>query len=797
MAKTRAPRVKLEVAWTSDPEAASPAWSDESDYLTVDAEEFGLVINRGRDHPLEPFAPGTMVAMLRDPLRRFDPLNTSSPLYPNVLPERRCRVTVEYPWLGWLAAVGISDSFEPNALGSLSTTVAPTGWAIDAGNGNLGTSTAQAFKGTSSLLRTKGAGSGDMSAVSLPVPVVAGDPVTVTARALRGAGASNRSVSVRLQWFNNLAGSGSPASTTTGADVTEGGASTWVRPTASATVPAGALTMRVVLYVKSAAANELHHFDAIAADNVAAIVEEVRFTGYTEEPEPIVADFGRRYCRLRASDWLRVAAEEAMPESSPWAEFVRTFAPQHWWRMGEWANRNGTRRIEDEGAATDRPLGLASSAALSRVGSAGPSLVFGDENPSMTFAGAEGLEPIGGDAEPTARPFTIILFVRTDWTAEAGTDEDSSTEGPGMIWWQAPDTYIFYEQGAAGAAGRWGVYIGGTLAACANVDLRGPSPHALVVEAVTGTNIRLWTHGVETDTTTGLPPAPTTYGGIYQVPFIGTPPSGEPGLGFRGEIDEVAWWNLDMGDLMAFFTAYTGLGANAGDDFDTRLNGLIGAGDAAHPTATVDTTGTVTFGPEVWAGRKKLAVIAEHIAAEDGAFYAKRDGTLRARARTALASAPYTTVQATFGPGAGELPYTGAEFASPTSLLVNTATITRRGGSPQISTDATSVGKFHAKAEVRSDMPFDADADALTLAARLVTRFKDPRDRVAAITCDLRADSGLPAAILARELEDRVRVKTSALAGSAINQTANVQRFTERYGRLTTLVTLGLFPTLD
>jgi hypothetical protein len=71
-------------------------WSDVSDYV------MNMDIHRGRNSELDTFQTGMMSMTLDNTDARFDPSNTSSPHYPNVLPMRLVRVTatrssVTYP----------------------------------------------------------------------------------------------------------------------------------------------------------------------------------------------------------------------------------------------------------------------------------------------------------------------------------------------------------------------------------------------------------------------------------------------------------------------------------------------------------------------------------------------------------------------------------------------------------------------------------------------------------------------------------------------------------------------------
>lgn len=82
------PTLKVEIAFTTDPLAGTPAWTDVSSYI----REIG--IRRGRSRVMSRMETGTVDAVFDNRDRRFEPLNTGSPYSPNVIPGRRGRVRV-------------------------------------------------------------------------------------------------------------------------------------------------------------------------------------------------------------------------------------------------------------------------------------------------------------------------------------------------------------------------------------------------------------------------------------------------------------------------------------------------------------------------------------------------------------------------------------------------------------------------------------------------------------------------------------------------------------------------------
>lgn len=77
----------VEVAFGDGPLVASPTWTD------ITAYTMAVETRRGRNNELDRFDAGTARILCRNLDRRFDPLHTTSPYYPNVLPLKQVRVS--------------------------------------------------------------------------------------------------------------------------------------------------------------------------------------------------------------------------------------------------------------------------------------------------------------------------------------------------------------------------------------------------------------------------------------------------------------------------------------------------------------------------------------------------------------------------------------------------------------------------------------------------------------------------------------------------------------------------------
>ena len=86
--------VRTEVAFTTDPEDPAPAWVDLSPRAELAS---GIGITRGRSSEYETVSPGRLQVTFTNKDGVLSPGNAASPLYPNILPQRRIRVTYRDP----------------------------------------------------------------------------------------------------------------------------------------------------------------------------------------------------------------------------------------------------------------------------------------------------------------------------------------------------------------------------------------------------------------------------------------------------------------------------------------------------------------------------------------------------------------------------------------------------------------------------------------------------------------------------------------------------------------------------
>jgi len=236
------PQVVYEFAFNADPNQAAvpPYWTDLSTRVL-----FGWGTTHGRQYELDVNEAGEWQVELDNRDGALDPLNASSPFYPNVLPERACRIRCVLGNNLLLPDQASSGEFSPLGAGP----VPP--WA---GVGSLSgyqvsvAATGSSFQGTQVFAVTVPYGAAapkDVLDVAV-AQVNAGQVYTFTAQVQVRTSGQNPTVNVAVNWLNTAGGT---VSTTSGTGSALTGASgTWTQLTMTGTAPAGAVAavLRVV-----------------------------------------------------------------------------------------------------------------------------------------------------------------------------------------------------------------------------------------------------------------------------------------------------------------------------------------------------------------------------------------------------------------------------------------------------------------------------------------------------------------------------------------------------------------------
>lgn len=650
-----AQNLRLEVAFATDPNAALPAWVDLSERVHLPS---GISITRGRNDEFSTTQTGTMGVALENIDGALTPDNASSPYYPNVLPQRRCRLTYRDPaTYGTRNSVPAeSASFEGGTVGS---------WAAVAGAA-VANDTAHADVGTKALRITWPTGGVPWAQLFLDGFVI-GRRYTVRARVWSATGVPNILVGVY-----GVANGTAAATKNAFADVTL----SWVATSQQQgvlIVPASPTTAGQQTWVDAVMIDETPVGTSLGTFTTTspADVIRARFDGYIDRWPIQWPDGGQAYSRsvIAATDMLaRLGARQKL--RSVVVETMALDSPALHFPLSEPADSTMVASIAE---------GDVTTLAVRQVGSGG----------TITFAEGTGV-PTDGAAAPLFAPASstsgLILTGRTRWLNFTNTPDNADTTltvalastGTSSTAAGLFDNFgngVKIELDAAGklvaryVIPYFGVDISTTSAAAYN---DGQTHHAAATVSRSGTTVtvRLVVDGVA-NTSSSLAACP---GGIapFQNLHVGGLPTGSL---FTGTLSHVAVFvsNLAVARLLEHRLAQTtGFAGERSDERLARVATWIGlpaercAFDVGNSTSVghIDTT-----------GNDPLAYMRKIETTEAGLLFAGTDGrlTFHNRARSYSNAAPALSLPADMLDG-------GAGMAKDLQLVRNEVTGSRQGG---------------------------------------------------------------------------------------------------------------------
>jgi hypothetical protein len=221
----------------------------------------------------------------------------------------------------------------------------------------------------------------------------------------------------------------------------------------------------------------------------------------------------------------------------------------------------------------------------------------------------------------------------------------------------------------------------------------------------------------------------------------------------------------------------TVIGATAGQDTGTRVGKILDAIGWPESARSI-MTGDTLCQADPATTRTALAAIETATFTEQGAFYFDKAGNAVFKNRTFVyESGAETPIAFSNATGSSDIPYAGITFALDDKTIVNQATITRTGGTPQTASDQTSIDKFFLHSITANDMLMQTDAEALELAQNFVASRKDTTLRIESITLDLVTlgyGAGVTAA-LDLDYFDPMQITNVNVAGTTIVKTLQCQ----------------------
>jgi len=126
--------------------------------------------------------------------------------------------------------------------------------------------------------------------------------------------------------------------------------------------------------------------------------------------------------------------------------------------------------------------------------------------------------------------------------------------------------------------------------------------------------------------------------------------------------------------------------------------------------------------------------------------------------------------QFAFGNAVGAVPYESADPTYDSTLIFNTVSMSRAGGTATTVSDSTSVTRYGSRTYRRFDFVCQTDAQAASLAAAFLARYKEPEYLISTLTVQGAASPTVSwPLILNVQLRDRVTVTVAAPGGTAIS----------------------------
>jgi hypothetical protein len=212
--------------------------------------------------------------------------------------------------------------------------------------------------------------------------------------------------------------------------------------------------------------------------------------------------------------------------------------------------------------------------------------------------------------------------------------------------------------------------------------------------------------------------------------------------------------------------------ATAGQDTGTRIGKILDQVSWPASMRTID-TGNTTCIADPGTSRTALDALKNAEFSEQGAFYIDTEGTAVYLNRTNVIK-KYGETPIEFNQTTG-IPYTNLTFAFDDKLIINSAGMTRYGGTQQVSEDSASIAKYFPHQINQNNLVLQTDADALNVAKIYVATRKETTIRIDAMTVDL-LDPDVPTAtMLDLDYFSNLKITNVQPDGSTIVKTLQAQ----------------------
>lgn len=231
---------------------------------------------------------------------------------------------------------------------------------------------------------------------------------------------------------------------------------------------------------------------------------------------------------------------------------------------------------------------------------------------------------------------------------------------------------------------------------------------------------------------------------------------------------------FDAFKIFNLATISTVTGATAGQDTGTRIDKILD--EISWPASMRSiSTGDTPCIADMGASRTALAAIRIAEFSELGAFFIDPQGNAVFKSRTETIETAGGTP--TVFNQTGGIPYANLKFALDDKLIINSANITRAGGTMQSHTDTASVDTYFLHSVNSSNLIMQTDAIALDVAQLYVASRSQTDLRIDSMTLDLMSpnySAGITAA-LSMDYFSPVTISNIQPNGDTITRTLQIQ----------------------
>jgi len=215
-------------------------------------------------------------------------------------------------------------------------------------------------------------------------------------------------------------------------------------------------------------------------------------------------------------------------------------------------------------------------------------------------------------------------------------------------------------------------------------------------------------------------------------------------------------------------------GATAGNLSGTRINQILDQISWPSSMRDID-AGLTTMQADPGTTRTSLAALQTVADSEYGAIYVDASGSFvfQDRSVTTLSISGTPTLFADNGTG---IKYANAVWKLDDTLVFNSATVTRTGGSPMVATNSASIDKYFIHSYFLNNLLMQTDAVALDYAQAYVAARAETSIRCDAVELDLYTpdyNTGIIAA-LSLDFFDPITVITTQPGGSTLDKTLQI-----------------------